>query len=65
MPDDNITMLQTVAKGLEELKNEVVFVGGVVVQLYATDPAAAEIRPTKDVDCVIELSSDLRYYQLE
>lgn len=65
MPDENIIMLQTVAKGLEELKDEVVFVGGAVAQLYVTDPAATDIRPTKDVDCVIELSSRLKYYQLE
>lgn len=65
MPDENMIMLQTVAKGLEELKDEVVFVGGVVAQMYVTDPAAAEIRPTKDVDCVIELSSRLKYDQLE
>jgi len=65
MPDDNMTMFQTVVKGLEELKDEVVFVGGVVAQMYATDPAATEIRPTKDVECVIELSTRLKYYQLE
>ena len=65
MPDDNMTMLQTVVKGLEELKDEVVFVGGVVAQMYATDPAATEIRPTKDVDCVIEFSSRLKFNQLE
>jgi len=65
MPDDNMTMLQTVVKGLEELKDEVVFVGGVVAQMYATDTAATEIRPTKDVDCVIELSSRLKFNQLE
>ena len=65
MADVNMTMLQTVVKGLEELKDEVVFVGGVVAQMYATDPAATEIRPTKDVDCVIELSTRLKYYQLE
>ena len=35
-------MLQTIAKGLEELKDEVVFVGGAVAELYATDPAATD-----------------------
>ena len=64
MADDNMTMLQTVVKGLEELKDEVVFVGGVVAQMYATDPAATEIRPTNDVDCVIEIGSRLKYDQL-
>lgn len=32
-------MLQTVAKGLAELNNEMVFVGGAVAELYADDPA--------------------------
>ncbi len=39
MPKDNIEMLQTVANGLEELKDEIVFVGGAVAELYADDPA--------------------------
>ena len=33
MPSANIIMLQTVAKGLSELKNEMVFVGGAVAEL--------------------------------
>jgi hypothetical protein len=57
MPNSNVAMLQTVAIGLEELKDEMVFVGGSVAELYASDPAASDIRPTLDVDCVIELSS--------
>jgi hypothetical protein len=65
MPSINNTMLQTVAVGLEELKEEVVFVGGAVAELYASDPAASDIRPTVDVDCVIELSSRIEYSRLE
>lgn len=64
MPN-NIEMLQTVANGLEELKKEVVFVGGAVAELYANDPAASDIRPTTDVDCVIELSSRTSHAKLE
>lgn len=62
---DNLKMLQAIARGLEELKDEVVFVGGAVAELYATDPAASEIRPTKDVDCVIELGTRSDYANLE
>lgn len=61
----NIEMLQIVAKGLGKLKNEVVFVGGAVAELYISDPGASEIRPTTDVDCVIELSTRLEYTALE
>lgn len=65
MPSTNIDMLQTVANGFGELRNDVVFIGGAVAELYATDPAASEIRPTFDVDCVIELSSRIAYAKLE
>jgi len=64
MPD-NIDMLQTVANGLKELKKDMVFVGGAVAELYANDPAASDIRPTTDVDCVIELSSRTSHAKLE
>ncbi|WP_296620804.1 nucleotidyl transferase AbiEii/AbiGii toxin family protein [Marivirga sp.] len=39
-----------VAKALGDLNDQVVFVGGVVVSLYIDDPAADDVRPTKDVD---------------
>jgi len=58
-------MLQTVANGLSELKEKVVFIGGAVAELYASDPAASDIRPTQDVDCVIELSSSIEHNRLE
>lgn len=65
MPADNIEMLKTVADGLEELKDEIVFVGGAVAELYADDPALSDIRPTQDVDCTIELSSYKELTELE
>lgn len=58
-------MLQTVANGLEELKDDMVFVGGSVAELYVDNPAASDIRPTLDVDCVIELSSRTAHAKLE
>lgn len=65
MPSTNIMMLQTVANGLGDLRNEMVFVGGAVAELYADNPAASEIRPTLDVDCVIEIGSRLQFAKLE
>ena len=53
----NNERLKVVAEGLGELNSRVVFVGGCVAQLYVTDPAAADVRPTDDVDCVVDLSS--------
>jgi len=65
MPSTNITMLQTVANGLGELKEDMVFVGGSVAELYVDNPAASDIRPTLDVDCVVELSSRTAHARLE
>lgn len=61
----NRERLKTVAQALGELKDEVVFLGGAVVGLYATDPAAPDPRPTMDVDCIIEVQTRASYYQLE
>ena len=51
----NIGVVSEVAKALKELKDKVVFVGGAVVSLYADDPAAEEIRPTKDIDMTLNI----------
>lgn len=57
MMSSNINRLKVIAEGLRELCREVVFVGGSVAELYSDDPAATDIRPTMDVDCVIELAT--------
>ncbi|HAT71411.1 MAG TPA: hypothetical protein DCS63_01170 [Elusimicrobia bacterium] len=61
----NLEMLAVVANGLGHLKDKVVFVGGSTVSLYLTDPAAQTVRPTEDVDCVIEIVTRGQYYKLE
>ena len=61
----NLEMLEVTAEGLQDLLEEVVFVGGATVALYATDPAAEEARPTDDVDLVIEIASRVEYNRLE
>ena len=57
MMSSNLNRLKVIAEGLGELCHDVVFVGGSVAELYADDPAATDIRPTMDVDCVIELAT--------
>ncbi|MEM9985366.1 MAG: nucleotidyl transferase AbiEii/AbiGii toxin family protein [Bacteroidota bacterium] len=47
--------LLTVARGFGDWSNKVVFIGGKVLGLYLTDPAAPEHRPTEDVDCLISV----------
>lgn len=50
----NVERLQKVAEGLDELNEKVVYVGGSLPGLYATDPAAPEPRATMDVDCIVD-----------
>ena len=49
----NIEMLMEVAKGLKDLKEDVVFVGGATASLYFQEAKSLEIRPTDDVDCIV------------
>ena len=53
-----------VAKALGELNNEAVFVGGAIVSLYINDPAAEDIRPTKDLDLTFQIATVGRLEQL-
>lgn len=60
----NITRIRAVSNALGDLKDQVVFVGGATVSLYA-DRAAAEARATEDVDIVVEIASRWEYAALE
>jgi hypothetical protein len=59
-------MIKTIAKGLGNLLSEVVFVGGSVAELYASNVEAIdEIRMTEDVDVVVEIDSLHTLHSLE
>ena len=51
----NIAIVAEVAEALKGFKDNMVFVGGAVVSLYTDDPAADEIRPTKDIDLTLNI----------
>lgn len=57
--------LKNVARRLEPLHTKTVFLGGAVVGLLVTDPGGAEVRPTKDVDVVVEVATYSEYASLE
>ncbi len=61
----NIQMLHIVAKGLAEFTKEVIFVGGSVAELYADIPELSDIRPTDDIDCVVEILNYSQYNEFE
>lgn len=58
-------MIHRVAEGFGILLDKVVFVGGAVMELYVTDGAAPESRPTEDIDCLINARSAFDLYQWE
>ncbi len=65
-PDDpNREYLLVIANALGDLCNDVAFVGGSVAGLLLTDPAAEGIRPTQDVDAIVEATSFGQYHQME
>jgi hypothetical protein len=54
---ENLVRIKAVHQALKGLEQDYVFVGGATVSLYATSPdLATEIRPTDDVDIVVELA---------
>lgn len=61
----SVGLIELVAQALEELVNDVVFVGGATTPLYIDDMATQDPRPTEDVDCIIELASYDEFHRLE
>jgi hypothetical protein len=61
---ENITRIKVVHNALGELADRFFFVGGATVSLY-TDRMAEEVRPTDDVDILIELTGRVNYAELE
>ena len=61
----NRLRLKAVANQLGPLNEQVVYVGGATVSLYIDTAAALDVRPTDDVDVIIELASYTSYSQLD
>lgn len=61
MANTNLEMLRVVVERLGGLADELVFVGGCTTGLLITDPAASEVRPTDDVDAIVEAATYAQY----
>jgi len=61
----SVALLELAADALGPLLDEVVFVGGATVTLWITDPGAPPVRPTKDVDVVVEVTSRGAFHDFE
>jgi hypothetical protein len=57
MANPNLQLLTDAAKLLRPVLGELVFVGGCATALLITDKAAADVRPTFDVDAIAEITS--------
>lgn len=53
----NRGIIKKVALALKEINEEVIYVGGATVCLYINDPAADDVRPTKDIDISLSVAS--------
>ncbi len=57
--------ISRVANALAGLNQDVVYVGGSAVGFYIENPSIRELRPTEDIDCVVQVYSRTQYYALE
>jgi hypothetical protein len=64
--DVNVLMLDSAAQRRgDDLLRELVFVGGAVAGLLITDPAMPAIRPTEDVDLLVQALTLADYHRVE
>jgi len=61
----NLAQLVAAATKLEPILDQIAFVGGCVAGLLLTDPAAAPVRPTLDVDAIVAIASYAEFTQWE
>lgn len=64
MVDPNRALFESVLDLLRPLLEELVFVGGCATGLLVSDPAVGGIRPTKDVDAIVDVTSYTKYEAL-
>lgn len=62
---EQLALVYMVAKRLGPLNEQVVFVGGCATALVIDDDAIVSVRPTKDVDVIVEVIGRAQYYKLE
>lgn len=58
-------MLEFVARKLGKLNEEVVYLGGCSTALFINDPLSLDVRPTVDVDCIVDVISLGQYHKFE
>jgi hypothetical protein len=62
--DPNRALFESVVSLLAPVLDELVFVGGCTTGILVSDPAARGIRPTRDVDAIVDVTSYAQYTAL-
>ncbi|MEO5793847.1 MAG: hypothetical protein ABIP34_02120 [Rhodoferax sp.] len=62
MANPNLALLLSMAQALGLVRERVVFVGGCATGLLLTQPAVADVRPTEDVDAIVEVATLADYH---
>lgn len=61
----SVDLLEGAAAALGDLKEEVVFVGAATLPLWISDGGAPPLRPTADVDVVVDVTTVIAYNRFE
>lgn len=63
----NREVIKKIARALGKLNEQVIYVGGATIGLYINDPAADDVRPTKDVDIGLSVATiaELEKFRIE
>ncbi len=64
MNDPNRALFESVINLLSPILDNLTFVGGCTTGLLLTDAGAGQIRPTKDVDAIVDVTSYAKYASL-
>lgn len=64
MANPNLALLVAIAQAMGPLCDQVVFVGGCATGLLLDDTGLMDVRPTEDVDAIVEVASLAGYHRL-
>lgn len=64
MADPNLALLAGMARAMGPLCEQVVFVGGCATGLLIDNASLMDVRPTEDVDAIVEVASLAGYHRL-
>lgn len=56
MSDPGRDLIELVVAKLEEVTDELVFIGGATIGLHLTEPQLVDLRPTEDVDTLVRVA---------